>query len=81
MIAPLAQPLPWQNEQWQRINQQREQAQLPHALLLAGPPGVGKRVFARALGHALLCATPRAGLACGKCKACALLSAQTHPDF
>lgn len=81
MITPLAQPLPWQNEQWQRINQQREQAQLPHALLLAGPPGVGKRLFARALGHSLLCATPRNGFACGECKPCGLLSAQTHPDF
>lgn len=80
MITPLT-PLPWQNEQWQRINQQREQAQLPHALLLAGPPGVGKRIFARALGHSLLCAAPRAGFACGECKACVLLSAQTHPDF
>lgn len=77
----LAQPLPWQSEQWQRVNQQRAASQLAHALLLAGPPGVGKRNFARALGHTLLCASPRDGLACGECKACALLSAQTHPDF
>ncbi|MDB6062122.1 MAG: polymerase subunit delta [Verrucomicrobiaceae bacterium] len=81
MANLLAQPLPWQNEQWQRIFQQREAGQLAHALLLAGPPAVGKRIFARALGYALLCQSPSHGFACGECKACALLSAQTHPDF
>ncbi len=81
MSNVLAQPLPWQNELWQRVNQQRAAEQLPHALLLAGPPGVGKRNFARAFGFALLCQSPREGLACGECKGCALLQAQTHPDF
>jgi len=75
-------PLPWQNGQWQLLQRQRERDQLPHALLLAGPPAVGKRRFARALAKALLCLQPGAdGLACGACRACGLLAAGTHPDW
>lgn len=75
-------PLPWQADQWQRLQQQLERDQLPHALLFAGPPGVGKRRFAQALGHALLCLQPTAaGTACGHCRACQLLAAGTHPDW
>lgn len=78
----IALPLPWQNGQWQRLQRQRERDQLPHALLLAGPPSVGKRRFARALAKALLCHQPGAdGLACGACRSCTLLAAGTHPDW
>jgi DNA polymerase III subunit delta' len=77
----LAIPLPWQAEIWQRVQRQREANQLPHALLLAGPEGVGKRRFAMALGAGLLCQSPVAGLACGKFRACALITAGTHPDW
>lgn len=74
-------PLPWQGAAWQRLCQQRQNDRAPHALLLAGPPGVGKRRFAQALALSALCARPSAeGLACGQCKACALLRAGTHPD-
>jgi len=75
-------PLPWQNGQWQLLQRQRERDQLPHALLLAGPPAIGKRRFARALASALLCLQPGAdGIACGSCRACVLLAAGTHPDW
>lgn len=77
----LALPLPWQTELWARLQRQREAGQLPHALLLAGPAGVGKRRFATALGAALLCQHPAQGIACGRCRTCALLSAGTHPDW
>ena len=76
-----AQPLPWQHEQWQRIQQQRAQQHLPHSLLFAGPVGVGKRNFARALSRLLLCQTPADALACGQCRSCLLLAAGTHPDW
>ncbi len=77
----IAQSLPWQQTQWQRIQQQLEGGRLPHAILLAGPQAVGKRTFARALAASLLCTAPQYGAACGACKSCQLLLAQSHPDF
>jgi DNA polymerase-3 subunit delta' len=59
-----------------------EKSRLPHALLLKGPRGIGKLVFARALAQALLCESPADdGAACGRCTACAWFEAGTHPDF
>lgn len=74
-------PLPWQAASWQRLQQQRQQDQLPHALLLAGPPGIGKRRLATAFGAGLLCQQAVDGAACGTCKSCHLLAAGTHPDW
>ncbi len=71
----------WQNSQWQRLCQQVADQKLPHALLLAGPKGIGKTHFARALGHYLLCLSPVNRVPCGRCKGCELNLATTHPDF
>jgi DNA polymerase-3 subunit delta' len=55
---------------------------MPHALLLAGPAGLGKGLFARRLARALLCDAPTAtGEACGQCRSCRLFQAGTHPDY
>jgi hypothetical protein len=55
---------------------------LPHALLLRGPSGVGKRTAARALAAAALCREPAGGdEACGACLSCRELAARVHPDF
>jgi DNA polymerase III subunit delta' len=56
---------------------------LAHAYLFVGPPGVGKRLFARELAKALLCErSERARLeACDRCDACLLVDAGTHPDL
>ena len=55
---------------------------LGHAFLLAGPSGVGKKLFATEFAKALLCENPPAALtACGVCPACQQVAANTHPDF
>src|SRR5215210_5331062 len=54
---------------------------LPAALLLAGPTGVGKALFAEALAQAALCAArTTSNEACGICHACRLFLAGAHPD-
>jgi DNA polymerase-3 subunit delta' len=72
-------PFPWHVEALSQITSQRER--LAHALLVNGPTGIGKVEFARALAAAVLCETPRAGLACGTCASCHWFSQGNHPDF
>lgn len=71
---------PWQVQAWQTLARRAERGSLPHALLLGGAEGLGKRAFAEAFVRARLCERPRDGFACGSCRACALLEAGTHPD-
>ncbi len=67
---------------WLQLLRARREARLPHALLLAGPAGIGKLAFAELLAASLLCESPRDdGLACGSCTACAWHASGNHPDF
>ena len=50
----------------------------PHALLITGPPGVGKGTLAHSLAQALLCIDDRRP--CGQCRACRLVADNAHPD-
>lgn len=55
---------------------------MPHALLLAGPPGVGKRAFAEALAARMLCERAQGEqTACGECASCRLIASDNHPDW
>lgn len=75
-------PYPWQTLEWTQLRARAAQGRLPHALLITGPVGVGKRDFAEAFARSLLCKRPTAeGRACGNCEACHLLRAGTHPDY
>jgi DNA polymerase-3 subunit delta' len=73
---------PWNAEAWRKLNQRRARNALPHALLLAGPAGLGKRDFADHFARALFCeAIDADGHACDRCRACRLIAAGTHPDL
>jgi DNA polymerase-3 subunit delta' len=72
--------LPWQREF--AASALRQRAQWPHALLIAGRRGLGKRALALHFARALLCEAPRAdGEACGVCPSCVYLAAGSHPDM
>ncbi|WP_193164359.1 DNA polymerase III subunit delta' [Microbulbifer hainanensis] len=79
--SPVPSPLPWQKTQWQRLGAQWRAGRCPHALLISGQSGLGKRRFAEAFAALALCDQPRDGLACGSCRGCRLWQAGSHPDF
>lgn len=54
---------------------------LPHAIIFAGPLGVGKGTTARALAGWFLCPNARSWRACGKCESCRLVPTGNHPDL
>lgn len=72
---------PWHQEHWARLQSRHERGALPHALLLCGPEGLGKREFMQRFVRGLLCVHPMQGDACGQCRSCLLLDAGTHPDL
>ena len=70
---------PWNRPLWDALT--RDRSRLPHALLLQGPAGVGKREFALSLAQWLLCQAAEAGQACGRCASCNWFAQGAHPDF
>ena len=76
----VAQPLAWQREML--IGLLARRARWPHALLITGRRGIGKRVLANIVARALLCEKPTAeGLPCGECPGCTYALAGQHPDL
>lgn len=73
--------LSWQRASFQELLARDEAGRLPHALILTGTPGIGKRQFAQALIESLLCQAPQEGMACGACSACHWVVATSHPDL
>lgn len=70
----------WQKNLWDRLLGQADR--LPHAILLSGPPGGGKRAFAQNLANRLLCEKASGNNeACGACPSCMWLASGNHPDF
>ncbi|WP_241651800.1 DNA polymerase III subunit delta' [Pseudoalteromonas phenolica] len=72
--------MPWLERPWQQLNTSFKAGRFHHAQLLAGLQGVGKLALAQGLADAILCENTSELLACGQCKSCALIAAQTHPD-
>ena len=71
----------WHAGPWVRLCADAEANRLPHALLLQGPVGVGKRAIAERLVARLMCTDLQDGEACDQCPGCRLRMAGTHPDL
>jgi DNA polymerase-3 subunit delta' len=56
------------------------QGRVPHAVLVSGPPGTGKRFLALELAKGLNCRA-RGGEACGDCPPCRKAAELAHPDL
>lgn len=58
-------------------------SKLHHALLFAGPSGIGKAMLARAFVQSMFCehAVPGELVRCGKCRNCMRVISQNHPDL
>ncbi|MFP5466953.1 MAG: DNA polymerase III subunit delta' [Gammaproteobacteria bacterium] len=73
----LANPMaPWLLRQLQQLRQHRG-----HALLLAGPSGLGQYELALGLARAWLCEMPGDDGACGQCPSCHAIDVRTHADL
>jgi len=73
---------PWLVDAWRQLAGALDRGRLHHGLLFAAPAGHGKRALAEGLAAAALCDARAAGDgACGRCRACVLLAAGSHPDF
>lgn len=74
--------LPWHQGIWDSLLERKQQERLPHAWLFLGADGLGKKQFAEVLASSLLCHSPLSeGFACGQCRGCRLLQADSHPDI
>lgn len=72
---------PWLAPVWDGLRLRIDAQRFPHALLVTGASGLGKRDLVAVLVARLLCPTPRAdGFACGVCRGCQLRAVGTHPD-
>ena len=70
---------PWNADAWSQLAARKEN--LPQALLIHGPRGIGKLDLARCFAQLVLCETPGAKEPCGRCDGCRWFLAGQHPDF
>jgi len=69
----------WNKEIWSGLA--ASEGRLPHALLIHGPAGTGKRALAEHFAQFILCeAESAAQRPCGRCEACRWFAAGNHPD-
>ncbi len=65
-----------------RLRAMIERRTLPHAWILLGPRGSGRRTLARLIAASLLCEHAGSAAApCGACEACRRIREGIHPDF
>ncbi|MBW0146375.1 DNA polymerase III subunit delta' [Marinobacter arenosus] len=84
-MTDIANSMPWHRRAWSAVQNRLSEGRLPHALIIIGERGVGKRAWAEAVAGLLLCDNPTGQesgkpVACGRCKQCELYAASSHPD-
>lgn len=70
---------PWHACIWRKLA--AEKLSWPHAVLIKGASGIGKRAFAQTLARGLLCAKSDTLAACDECTSCRWMDSGIHPDF
>ncbi len=70
-----------QQEVKNRLRNMVVENRVPHALMLFGPPGTGKRSLALAMAQYLACGMRQEHDSCGVCPSCVKFSKIVHPDL
>lgn len=75
--------MPWLTPVMERFAQALDHGRLPHATLVHGERGVGKRRLAESIAALLVCEQRTAGVSepCGHCRQCHLVEGESHPDI
>lgn len=75
--------MPWLTPVVEQFGQALDQGRLPHASLISGDRGVGKRHLADGIAALMVCDRRTAGMRvpCGECRQCQLVAGQSHPDI
>ena len=71
---------PWLDKAWSVFQSSLNSDKLPHAILIHGPEGTGKRALAERMLERLVC-TDAGETACGACRSCSLFRSGAHPDW
>jgi DNA polymerase-3 subunit delta' len=72
---------PWHQKTWDKFAEARSRKHLPHALLITGEEGIGKKAFAQKLLKSLLCFKPINNQPCHQCNGCKTYESGSNPDF
>ncbi|MFO7668211.1 MAG: DNA polymerase III subunit [Bacteroidales bacterium] len=70
-----------QQEVKNRLRNMVNENRVPHALMLFGPPGTGKRSLALAMAQFLSCGNRQEHDSCGVCPSCVKFTKLVHPDL